>query len=413
MTAVPKVFETIRFRLSLTIALVVFAVGSVLIGGSYIWQVNRLEQPVLNLSRVVFEDPESGQLIETDLRLFTRDDLNRLALEQVEVAAEREALDELQRASFVALALLFISSFGAGYLLSGWALRPVGRITRVARDISATDLNRRIEMSGPEDELKQMADTFDGMLDRLQGSFEDQRRFVHEASHELRNPLAVAQTNLELALGSNDPDELAEAARIALRSTNRMGDLVEGLLEQARTGVPELHRESIDLGVLVNEIATEFAAVAARRALRLQAASVAIEDLVVEGDGPAIRRAISNLVANAVRLAPEGSTIRLEARRVGDMVAVQVSDEGPGIDPAHHEAIFHRFWRGSDAGAGSGLGLSIVRRVAERHGGTATVESVPGSGSTFTLRLPAPIPLCVGDRTGDIETVGDQRSAGA
>jgi signal transduction histidine kinase len=405
MPAVPRVFETIRFRLSLTIALVVFAVGSMLIGGSYIWQVNRLDQPVLNLSRVVFEDPESGELIETDLRLFTRDDLNRLALEQVEVAAEREALDELRRTSFVALMVLFVSSFGAGYLLSGWALRPVGRITRLARDISATDLSRRLEMSGPEDELKQMADTFDGMLDRLQGSFEDQRRFVHEASHELRNPLAVAQTNLELALGSDDHDELADAARIALRSTNRMSGLVEGLLEQARTGVPELHRESIDLGVLVNEIATEFTALAARRKLRIEAGTVAIEDLVVEGDGPAVRRAVSNLVANAVRLAPEGSVIRLSARRIDDVVAVQVVDEGPGIDPADHEAIFHRFWRGQDVGAGSGLGLSIVRRVAERHGGTATVESAPGSGSTFTLRLPAPIHRRMGDRPADIEPV--------
>ncbi len=391
--SMPKVFETIRFRLSLTIALVVFAVGSVLIGGSYIWQVNRLEQPVLNLSTLVVEDPTTGDLVETDFRVFTRTDLNRLALEQLEVAAEREALDVLRRTSFIALGLLFVSSFVAGYLLSGWALGPVQRITRVARDITGSDLSRRIQMQGPEDELKQMADTFDGMLDRLQESFEEQRRFVHEASHELRNPLAVSQTNLELALMSEDRDELADAARIALRSTNRMSALVEGLLEQARTGIPELHGETIDLGVLAAEIADEFSAVAARRDLSIEAASIAIEDLVVHGDGPAIRRAISNLVGNAVRLAPEGSTIGLVVRRDDDVVAVDVIDEGPGIDPADHEAIFQRFWRGQDVGAGSGLGLSIVRRVAERHGGTVTVESAAGSGSTFTLRLPAPIPV--------------------
>ena len=354
---------------------------------------NRLEQPVLNISDLVVEDPATGELIKTDLQVFTRSDLNRLALEQIEVAAEREALDVLRRTSFVALALLFFSSFGAGYLLSGWALGPVGRITRVARDISGTDLSRRIEMQGPEDELKQMADTFDGMLDRLQESFEEQRRFVHEASNELRNPLAVAQTNLELALMSDDRDELADAARIALRSTNRMSTLVEGLLEQARTGIPELHREAIDLGALASEIAAEFSAVAARRNLTIDAAPIAIEDLVVNGDGPAIRRAISNLVGNAVRLAPEGSVICLVVRRCGDVVAVDVIDEGPGIDAADHEAIFQRFWRGQDVGAGSGLGLSIVRRVAERHGGTVTVDSTPGSGSTFTLRLPAPIPV--------------------
>ncbi len=387
----PRLFETIRFRLSLTIALVVFAVGSILIGGTYLWQVNRLDQPVLNGVDVVVEDPQTGELMETDFRLFRREDLNRLALEQIEVAAEREALEELRRASFVALAVLFISSFGAGYLLSGWALGPVGRITRVARDISATDLSRRIQLEGPEDELKGMADTFDGMLDRLQGAFEDQRRFVHEASHELRNPLAVAQTNLELALQSGDKEELTEAANIALRSTNRMGALVEGLLEQARTGVPELHRERVDVGLLVAEIAAEFTALAARRDLRIEAATVATEDLVINGDGPAIRRAVSNLVGNAVRLAPRGTVIDLRARRDGDCVEVQVVDQGPGIDPSHHESVFQRFWRGTDVGAGSGLGLSIVRRVAERHGGSATVVSALGKGSTFTLRFPAPI----------------------
>lgn len=389
----PKVFETIRFRLSLTIALVVFAVGAVLIGGSYLWQVNRLEQPMLNSLQVVIEDPQTGELMETDFRLFTREDLNRLAISQIEVAAEREALEELRRASFGALALLFVTSFGAGYLLSGWALGPVGRITRVARDISATDLSRRIQMEGADDELKLMADTFDGMLDRLQGSFEDQRRFVHEASHELRNPIAVAQTNLELALQTEDKDELADAARVALRSTQRMGVLVEGLLEQARTGVPELHLERIDLGLLVSEIASEFSAVAGRRHITVRAATVATEDLAINGDGPAIRRAISNLVSNAVRLAPENSVIALEARRGGESVEVTVSDEGPGIDPSEHEAIFERFWRGQDVGAGSGLGLSIVRRIVERHGGTASVESAIGRGSTFTLRLPAPIPV--------------------
>lgn len=388
----PRVFQTIRFRLSLTIALVVFAVGAVLIGGSYLWQVDRLDQPMLNSFQLAIEDPQTGELIETDFRIFTREDLNRLAVEQIEVAAEREALEQLRRASFVALAVLFVTSFGAGYLLSGWALGPVGRITRVARDISATDLSRRIDMHGADDELKQMADTFDGMLDRLQVSFEDQRRFVHEASHELRNPIAVAQTNLELALQTEDKEELADAARVALRSTQRMGALVEGLLEQARTGVPELHLERIDLGLLVSEIAGDFNAVAARRQIKVQAATLVTEDLAVNGDGPAIRRAISNFVSNAVRLAPVGSTVSLDARRWEDCIEVAVTDEGPGIDAGQHDAIFERFWRGQDVGAGSGLGLSIVRRIAERHGGTATVQSEVGLGSTFTLRLPAPIP---------------------
>ena len=149
----PRIFDTIRFRLSLTFALVVFAVGAILIGGSYLWQASQIEQPTLNSFVVAVEDPRTGQLIETDLRLFTREDLNRLAVQQIEVATGRRALEELRRASFVALSVLFVTSFGAGYMLSGWALGPVGRITRVARDISVTDLSRRFEMCGPDDEL--------------------------------------------------------------------------------------------------------------------------------------------------------------------------------------------------------------------------------------------------------------------
>lgn len=382
-----RVFESIRFRLSLTIALVVFAVGAFLIGGSYLWQVNQLEDPQLNIQQVVVVNPRTGELTQTEF--FTQGDLNQLAIEQIEVQTQRIALNELRKASFGALAVLFITSFGAGYLLSGWALRPVDRITRVAREITSTDLSRRINLTGPDDELQHMADTFDGMLDRVQDAFEDQRRFVHEASHELRNPLAVARTNLELALNSGDPHALKKGADIALRATDRMSVLVEDLLEQARQAIPELRRDSVDLGQLISEVAFEFKAVADQRNLTIEASPG--DQATINGDGLALRRAVSNLVANAVRLAPEGSTIDLATSADGDCVLISVADEGPGIAPGDREAVFERFWRGNDPGSGSGLGLSIVRQIAERHGGTASVVSDEGRGSTFTLRIPAPL----------------------
>lgn len=384
----PRFVQSIRFRLSLTIALVVFAVGSLLIGGLYVWQVNQLDAPPINFEQFEQVNPRTGET-ERVVRITTQGDFTEAVARQLAFQAERKALEDLRRGSFFALAILFVASFVGGYLTSGWALRPIARLTGVARDISVSDLSRRIDLVGPEDELKNMADTFDGMLDRIQDAFEDQRRFVHEASHELRNPLAIAQTNLELALDSGEPAELERAAGIALRSTNRMGILVEDLLEQARHGSPDLVRVEVDLGRLVTDTASEFQAAAKVRRLYIEAHPD--DHVIVHGDGPALRRAVSNLVANSVRLAPEGSTIRLCAARQDDCATITVSDEGPGISPSEHDAIFQRFWRGSNAGKGSGLGLSIVRRIVERHGGTALVTSDVGQGSTFTLRLPAPI----------------------
>ena len=277
-------------------------------------------------------------------------------------------------------------SFATGWLLSGWVLKPIDKMNRVAREITASDLSRRIGLRGPTDELKGLADTFDAMLDRLQSSFEEQRRFVHETSHELRNPLAVARTNLEVAL-EGDEASLRRSAEIAYRSTVRMSLLVEDLLEQARTGVPELSRATVDLNDLVSDVEAEFAAPAAARDLRIKA--VADHDpVLINGDEPALRRAVSNLVANAVRLAPPGSVVEVRSTAGPQWAELSVADAGPGIAPEHLEAVFERFWRGGDDGAGSGLGLSIVRRVAERHGGSAEVRPNAASGSTFTLRLP-------------------------
>lgn len=383
-----RLFQSIRFRLSLAFALTVFSVGSLLIGGIYLYQVNRLDEPIVETRRVNLVDG-AGNVTETDFRVAFPEDLQRAAAQWVEQEAYRVALNQLRRASFGALGILFIASFSSGWLLSGWALRPVDRINNVARDISATDLSRRIAMRGPDDELKALADTFDAMLDRLQGAFEDQRRFVHEASHELRNPLAVARTNLELALDGGSIEELRRGAEIAHRSTGRMSLLVDDLLEQARHGVPELRRSEVDCSQLVADIAVEFRAAAATRRLTIDA-DLGPGDLVIQGDGPALRRALSNLVANAVRLAPAGSTIRVAALAEGDdCVRIDVIDEGPGIARADQAKVFDRFWRGDDASAGSGLGLNIVRRVAERHGGSAVVLSEPGVGSTFSIRLPA------------------------
>jgi signal transduction histidine kinase len=299
------------------------------------------------------------------------------------------ALDNLKRASLAGLGILFIISFGTGWFLAGWALRPVHRMTRVARDITATDFSRRISLPGPEDEMKGLADTFDAMLDRLQTAFEDQRRFVQDASHELRNPLAVARTNLELAL--SDPnasaDDLRRSADVAMRSTQRMSSLVDDLLVQARSGVPAVTRTEVDLASMAGEVVEEFTAGASKRGLTLQLVAP-MAPLIVKGDGPALRRALSNLVSNALKAGPAGTTVTVSVARGGHSAVLSVTDEGPGLSEADQHQAFKRFWRGDPDAGGTGLGLSIVQQIAERHGGTVSVNSTVGSGSTFTIKVP-------------------------
>lgn len=388
MLAVPRFFSSIRFRLSLTYALAVFVGGTMLIGGLYMWQVRQLDEPVLFKGRIEMQHPVTGRPVEL-LILTDSDDPRQEALQIFEYNAYLLALENLKKGSMVALGALFFVAFGTGWFLAGWALRPVHRMTMVARDITATDLSRRIGLPGPEDEMKSLADTFDAMLDRLQGSFEDQRRFVQDASHELRNPLAVARTNLELAL--SDPhasaDDIRASAEVAMRSTERMAGLVDDLLVQARSGMPNVTRSDVDLVGLAGDVVEEFTVSAKKRGLALQLVAP-MAPLVVKGDGPALRRALSNLVANAVRLAPSDTLISVSVARGDHCAVVSVVDEGPGISKADQGNVFKRFWQGDSSSGGTGLGLSIVSQIVERHGGTVAVQSSLGAGSTFTMKLP-------------------------
>ena len=382
---IPNAFQSIRFRLSLAISIVVFSLGTLFVGGLYLWQVNNLPRPTLNAQDFVLID-RSGA--EVELTLTSRDEVERVARELVEIRAYREALDTLRQASFAALGLLFFVSFGAGYLLSGWTLRPVQRITAVANEISASDLSQRIALIGPQDELKDVADTFDQMLDRLQRAFEDQRRFVSEASHELRNPLAVAQANLELAMSGPESD-MRKGIEIAHRATGRMSKLVDGLLTQARQEVDAQPVERFEASLLVGEVARDFAASAAERGITIASEHGSGSSLVL-GHPSALRQIVANLVANAVKFAPSDSTVVLSTKSSPDRqsVVISVADEGPGLADEDQASVFEPFWQGNRDVPGAGLGLNIVRQLVERLGGTFGVSSQLGEGAEFVVRLP-------------------------
>jgi signal transduction histidine kinase len=230
------------------------------------------------------------------------------------------------------------------------------------------------------------------MLTRIDDAFESQREFIHEASHELRNPLAVIRTNLDVTLTDPDasPSELRHTAEVVQKSTERMSRLVDDLLVYARKGSLSLEQERVDAGKIASEAADEFAATAAANGVEL--VCDAEEGLYVHADRLAVRQALANLLANALRVSPPNTTVRVSAGRQPGWIWIGVEDQGPGIDPDDQERVFQRFFRdrgdGQDASR-SGLGLTIVRQIAEAHGGEVRLVSAPGEGAAFALWLPA------------------------
>jgi signal transduction histidine kinase len=240
------------------------------------------------------------------------------------------------------------------------------------------------------------------MLARLDAAFAAQRQFVADASHELRNPLAIIRTNVDVALADPDatPEELRQTMTVVKRAGDRMSLLVDDLLALARRQEPTLEHEPVDLGAAVAEASDDFVVPAEKRDIVLDRAIA--PGVVVTGDREALKRVVANLLDNAVRLAPEGSRIRLATGSEGNQAWIAVADEGPGISPEDQAHVFDRFWRSDKARAradgGTGLGLAIVRQIVEGHGGEVRLHSKVGVGSSFVVWLPITPPAGDGQR---------------
>ncbi len=249
----PVWMGSIRVRLALLYSTILVGLAVVVVAVIYIGLARSLsEQPVSRQVKQQLTLP-SGDVVVVEGK-----QVDPYLL--VEKEANQRALDTLRELALGALFMLFVASIGVGWSVSGRVLRPIGRITDVARDIQATDLSRRINLEGPDDELKQLADTFDGMLGRIDDAFESQRQFIHEASHELRNPLAVIRTNIDVTLADPDasPEDLRHTAEVVQKSTDRMSRLVDDLLVYARKGSLSLERERVDAADVVAEATDEF-----------------------------------------------------------------------------------------------------------------------------------------------------------
>lgn len=292
----------------------------------------------------------------------------------------------------------------AGWVIAGGPLRRLHRVTETARTLSERDLHSRLDLSGPDDEFRELGDTFDGMLSRLERAFDSQRRFVANASHELRTPLSVQRAALEVPLAQDRvPEELRPTFRRALDSVGRSEALISGLLLLARSDRGLAETREVDLAEVVGDVTAQYASAAEEEGVDLR---VDVESARVEGDPVLLEQLVRNLVENAIRYnVPDGRVevrVRTAAgRTAAGRTVLKVTNTGAVVDgprtgasrTGDADVLFEPFHRGDAARLhrdrpGSGLGLSIVRSIATAHGAKATARARPEGGLVVTVGFP-------------------------
>ncbi|MCX4457395.1 HAMP domain-containing histidine kinase [Streptomyces sp. NBC_01340] len=384
----PWLRPTIRIRLTLLYGGMFLIAGIMLLSIIYL-----LAAQALNVGSELPFKILSGQVGSSSCNFPSNPTANELnnAMNACVNQQRQHALDDLLSRSLLALLGLAIIAFAFGYAMAGRVLSPLGRITRTARAVAGSDLSRRIELDGPDDELKELADTFDDMLERLQRAFTAQQRFVGNASHELRTPLAINRTLLEVHLSDpGAPVELQQLGKTLLATNERSEQLVEGLLLLARSDNQIVERKPVDLAEVATQAVDQVHGEAAAKGVKIRGERAAA---VVQGNGVLLERIALNLVQNAVRynVSEDGWVEVTTLVQHGHAVLV-VSNTGPVVPAYEIDNLFEPFRRlrtertGSDKGVG--LGLSIARSVARAHGGHIAAEPREGGGLVMRVTLP-------------------------
>jgi signal transduction histidine kinase len=315
----------------------------------------------------------------------------------VVVAASLESRDEALSALLVLLLIggpvTLALAGAAGWAVAGAALRPVERMRQEADAIAVSDRGRRLPIPASRDEIARLGNTLNAMIGRLEAAFDRERRFVADASHELRTPLAILKAELDLARSrQRTKPELLAAVRSASEEADRLTELAETLLVYSRVEGDRmpLRRQPTELDRLLHEACSSLAARAAAAGVALQVDPHGVTAVV---DPVRIRQAVENLVSNALAHTPRGGQVRASVTLEGDTLRLDVRDTGPGFDPRVLPRAFEPFATGpapsGAAGQGAGLGLAIVRAIAQAHGGRATADNPPGGGARVTVCLPA------------------------
>ena len=404
--------RSVRFRLAALLTALFVLLGGTLLGISYALVRSNLSVDPHDLAETAAQrlgielrpDPsgELGPALHESLRpqtdgrgsdlpngaLRAAAEERRLILTEIRDVQEEladDALRELTLQYLAILAAMALLSAALGWFVAGRLLRPVSEVTATARRVSRESLHERIALQGPDDELKQLADTFDSMLARLEGAFEREAAFVRNASHELRTPLSVIRTEADVSLAdeANDPAALRRSLVTVREASERSERLIDALLTLARADRDDYPQTQLDLGELIRELTEQIDLDGLRLDLNLRPAHVM-------GDRELLRAMAANLIDNAVRHnSPEG-WIEIRTESTDEQTRVEISNSGPITsheDAARLREPFRR--RGPErTGDGLGLGLSIADSVVQAHGGNLTIDPLEGGGLRVSIALP-------------------------
>lgn len=333
----------------------------------------------------------AGRKLPLPIQRLLRTRAGQKALGEVVYTQRVADLHQLIIESALALALMAIMSTALGWVVAGRVLRPLRTMTTATQAISAENLNRRLAMAGPRDELRQLADTIDGLLGRLEGAFDAQRRFVANASHELRTPLTAVRALLEMVL--SDPTATVATFRATceqvLDESEQQEQLIEALLilAQGQRGID--HATSFELASLVGEVLDSREGTAAGRGVEI---GHALAPATISGDPRLIERLVSNLVDNAIRHNVRGGRVDVRLQANGQ-ATLTVTNTGPVVPPAEVHRLLQPFQRltgdRTTHGDGLGLGLSIVAAIATAHHAALAVRARPSGGLEVEVGFPA------------------------
>ena len=383
--------QTIRIRLTLMYAALFLAAGAALLGITYalVASLPVKVPPVTNAQAKLAFACKLGKGVPPPAATCSRA-LSAVGAHEAATEQRNQTLGHLMVYSLVGLGVVTGVSGGLGWLMAGRALRPVSSITAAARRASERHLGERIALQGPRDELKELADTFDQMLERLDGAFAAQRRFVADASHELRTPLTVMRTAIEVTLAKpvRTPEQLEAMAAKVARSASQAETLFESLLTLATSDQPLANIERVDLATAAED-AIETAAPGIRR-LDLQVDMV-LKPAPTTGNRRLLERMIGNLVDNAVRHNNPGGWVRVHAGISGGRALVTIANSGPVVPEALLPQLFEPFRRVEERTGihdGAGLGLAIVRSNGTAHAADLDARCIPAGGLMVTVTLP-------------------------
>ena len=307
----------------------------------------------------------------------------------VDVTPILQSIHRLRKTLWLTVPLALALCVAGGYLLAGRALAPIAALGNSLSAIQPNDLHRRLEATPVRDEIGRLVEVINALLDRLERASATERRFASDAAHELRTPLAVLRSGLEVALTR---DRTPQENRVALENAHSevvaLCKISEELLMLARlNGEVAIDRKPVDVVALVTEVASAVEPLAASKQIELHA--TAPEQMTIDGSTTHLRRLVINLVDNALKFTPPGGKITVNLAQEQNRAVLRVSDTGPGIEESELPLIFERFFRGAHAnGEGSGLGLSLCREIARLHGGQITASNLPKGGSEFVVTLP-------------------------